>query len=423
LPGPPHNHTDEDDAKVACNSNDAYAVLCDQLAQRGVDVDDVKAKLKTQQIETPSWAYADGGTRFKTFKQPGAAVTYDEKFADAAQVHKFTGICPSVAVHVLWDFAGVEIADVKACAESLGIRVGAINPTVFEQDEYMYGSIAHPRAEVRQKAVDHMLESVDIGRQVGSNFLSLWFADGTNYPGMDDFVERKHRVQECLNTVYAAMPDSMIMGIEYKLFEPAFYHTDIADWGMALKFAERCGPNAKVLVDLGHHPRTVNIEHIVANLIDEGRLAGFHFNNARYADDDLTFGSVNPYEGFLIYNELVKAEAADPALDIAYMIDQSHNVKPKIEAMIQTVEHIQYTYAKALCVDRKRLEQAQSELNIVDCENVLTQAFFTDVRPLIHAVREEMGLDPEPLKAYRESGYQAKIAQERGIRSGGGGLG
>lgn len=408
---------------MACNNDQAYQVLCDQLAHRGIDVDDVKARLKAQQIETPSWAYADGGTRFKVFKQPGAAVTYQEKFADAAQVHKFTGICPRVAVHVLWDFADVAITDVTACAESLGVQVGAINPTVFEQDEYLYGSIAHPCPKVRQKAVDHMLESVEIGRQVDSDFLSLWFADGTNYPGMDDFVARKHRVQECLETVYAAMPESMVMGIEYKCFEPAFYHTDIADWGMALKFSERCGPNAKVLVDLGHHPRTVNIEHIVANLIDEGRLAGFHFNNARYADDDLTFGSVNPYEGFLIYNELVKAEAADSSLNIAYMIDQSHNVKPKIEAMIQTVEHIQYTYAKALCVDRNRLAQAQSELNIVDCENVMTQAFFTDVRPLIHAVREEMGLNPEPLKAYRESGYQAKIAGERGIRDGGGGLG
>ena len=401
----------------------AYDLLCEQLAQRGIDVEDLKAKLKAQRIETPSWAYADGGTRFKVFQQPGAAVTIQEKLSDAAQVHKATGICPKVAVHVLWDFVDVTIDEVVAYAQSVGVQIGAINPTVFEQDEYLYGSIAHPDAKVRQKAVEHMLDSVEIGRKVGSDFLSLWFADGTNYAGMDDFVDRKHRVEDCLKTVYDSMPENMTMGIEYKLFEPGFYHTDIADWGMACKFAEKCGPRAKALVDLGHHARGTNIEHIVSFLIDEGRLGGFHFNNARYADDDLTFGSVNPYEGFLIYNELVKAEDKDPELKIAYMIDQSHNVKPKVEAMIQTVEHIQYTYAKALCVDRQRLTQAQAEMNIVDCENAITQAFFTDVRPLLHVVREEMGLAPEPLSAFRQSGYAETAAQQRGIRSGGGGLG
>jgi L-rhamnose isomerase/sugar isomerase len=401
----------------------AYALLCDLLADRGVDAEAVKAKLKAQRIETPSWAYADGGTRFKVFKQPGAAVTIQEKLADAAQVHKLTGICPKVAVHVLWDFVGVEVAEVMECAASVGVQIGAINPTLFEQDEYLFGSIAHPDPKVRRKTVSHILDSIEIGRQTGSDFLSLWFGDGTNYPGMDDIVARKHRVEECLKTAYDAMPEGMVMGIEYKMFEPGFYHTDIGDWGMARAFAEKCGERAKVLVDLGHHARATNIEHIVAFLIDEGRLGGFHFNNARYADDDLTFGSVNPYEGFLIYNELVKAEAADPGLKLAYMIDQCHGEKPKIEGMIQTVEHIQYTYAKALCLDRGRLAQAQAELDIVGAENVMQQAFFTDVRPLLHVVREEMGLPPEPLKAYRESGYQAKIAAERGIRSGGGGLG
>ena len=401
----------------------AYNVLCDQLAERGVDVEAVKAKLKAQRIETPSWAYADGGTRFKTFRQAGAAVTIQEKLADAAEVHRVTGICPKVAVHVLWDFADVEVEQVAEQARSLGVEVGAINPTLFEQDEYLYGSIAHPDAAVREKAVGHMLDSIEIGRAVGSDFLSLWFADGTNYPGMDDFRVRKARVEECLKTAYDAMPPGMIMGIEYKMFEPGFYHTDIGDWGMACKFAEKCGERAQVLVDLGHHARATNIEHIVAFLIDEGRLGGFHLNNARYADDDLTFGSVNPYEGFLIYNELVKAEAADPDLKIAYMIDQCHGEKPKIEAMIQTVEHIQYTYAKALCVPREQLAHAQAERDIVTCENILQQAFFADVRPLLHVAREEMGLPASPLAAFRESGYQEKIAQERGIRSGGGGLG
>lgn len=405
------------------NLKDAYKLLCDQLADRNVDVEAVKACLKAQVIETPSWAYADGGTRFKVFKQAGAAASIQEKLQDAAEVHKLTGVCPRVAVHVLWDFVDADPLEAKGYAESLGVKIGAINPTLFEQDEYKLGSACHPCPKVRQKTIQHMLDSVEIGKQVGSDFLSLWFADGTNYPGMDDLLERKHRMEEALQTVYKAMPANMVMGIEYKMFEPAFYHTDIADWGMACKFGEKCGPNAKVLVDLGHHARATNIEHIVAFLIDEGRLAGFHFNNARYADDDLTFGSVNPYEGFLIYNELVKAEAKDPNLHIAYMIDQSHNVKPKIEAMIQTVESIQFTYAKALCIDRKALAEAQRKGDIVGAENTMQQAFFLDVRPLVHVVREEMGVPTEPLKAYRESGYQQKIESERGIRSGGGGLG
>lgn len=401
----------------------AYALLCEQLAERGVDPEDVKAKLKAQHIETPSWAFADGGTRFKVFRQPGAAVTIFEKIADAAQVHGMTGVCPTVAVHVLWDFVGASVQEVMDFAASQGVRLGAVNPTLFEQDEYLFGSVANPDPLVRAKATRHLLDSIEIAKQIGSDLLSVWLGDGTNYPGMDDFVARKHRMLDCLRTVYEAMPPNMTMALEYKMFEPGFYHTDIADWGMACKLCDRLGERAKVLVDLGHHARATNIEHIVAFLIDEGRLAGFHFNNARYADDDLTFGSVNPYEGFLIYNELVKAEAADPNLKLAYMIDQCHGEKPKIEAMIQTVEHIQYTYAKALCVDRARLAQAQAERNIIDAENTLQQAFFTDVRPLLHVAREEMGVPVEPLKAYRESGYQAKIVAERGVRSGGGGLG
>ncbi len=404
---------------MSCDTKQAYDLLCAELARRGVDVEHVKALLKAQRIETPSWAYADSGTRFNVFRQAGAALTIREKLQDAAEVHRLTGICPKVAVHILWDFVDVAVAQVMAWAAEAGVAIGAINPTLFEQDEYMYGSIAHPDPKVRQKTVDHLLESIDIGRQTGSDFLSLWFADGTSYPGMDDFVDRKHRVEDCLKTAYDAMPANMTMGIEYKAFEPTFYHTDIADWGMACKFGEKCGPRAKALVDLGHHLRTTNIEHLVAFLIDEGRLAGFHFNNARYADDDLTFGSVNPYEGFLIYCQLVQAEAADPDLKIAYMIDQSHNEKPKIEAMIQTVEHIQFTYAKALCLDRERLARAQAEMNIVDAENLMQQAFFTDVRPLVHMVREELGVPAHPLQAYRDSGYQARIAAERGIRSGG----
>jgi len=400
----------------------AYELLAAGLTDRGVDVEQIKGLLKAQRIETPSWGYADSGTRFNVFKQPGAALTIQEKLDDAAQVHKFTGVTPTVAVHVAWDFvAGVDPQEVVKYAQSRGVQVGAINPTMFQEQFYLNGAIANADPKVRRHVVDHMLHSVDIGRQVGSEVLSLWFADGTNYPGQGDFVRRKHWVTECLQEVYAAMPPAMRMMVEYKLFEPGFYHTDIADWGMAYVFCRQCGPQAQVLVDLGHHARAVNIEHIVAFLLDEGCLGGFHFNDARYADDDLTTGSVNPYQVFLIYCELVKA--AEQAQNVAYMIDQSHGEKPKIEAMIQSVCSIQTAYAKALLVDYAALTQAQAEGNIVDGENILVAAFNTDVEPLLRQVREEMGLAPDPLAAYRASGYQQKIDGERGFREGGGGLG
>lgn len=403
------------------NSNAAYDVLAAQLTDRGVDVAAVVAKLKAQHIETPSWGYGDSGTRFKTFRQAGAAGNIQQKLEDAAMVHKLTGVCPTVAVHVLWDFPGGEVGDVPAYAESLGVKIGAINPTLFTEEFYLNGSFTNPDPKVRRHVTDHMLDSVAIGQEVGSDILSLWFADGTNYPGQGDFRTRKAWVTECLQEVYNALPPSMRMLIEYKLFEPGFYHTDIADWGMAYVLCEKFGPQAEVLVDLGHHARSVNIEHIVAFLLDEGRLGGFHFNDARYADDDLTTGSVNPYQVFLIYCELVKG--AELAQNVAYMIDQSHGEKPKLEAMIQTVNSIQTAYAKALCVDYAALTAAQTAGNIVDGENLLIQAFNTDVSPLLARAREEMGLEPCPLKAYRASGYQEKIAAERGIGARGGGLG
>ena len=400
----------------------AYDVLSEAIAARGGDISAVRAALKAQAIETPSWGYADSGTRFGTFRQPGAAATIEEKIDDAAATHRFTGVAPSMAVHVLWDFefkgtptAG-DLQPVLDYAAAQGIKIGAINPNCFQDQDYKLGAIANPCPKIRQKAIRHMLDSIEIGKLVGSDILSLWFIDGTSYPGQDDFIARKRRVEETLQTVYNAMPPSMRMLIEYKLFEPAFYHTDIADWGGAFVFANKCGPRAEVLVDLGHHARTVNIEHIVAFLLDEGKLGGFHFNNARYADDDLTTGSVNPYEVFLIYNELVKAESGPNPPNIAYMVDQSHNEKLKIEAMIQTIVNIQTAYAKALCIDRATRAAAQAEGDIVGAENVLIQAFNTDVTPLLASVREEMGLAPDPLVAYRASGYQQKIEAERGAR-------
>jgi L-rhamnose isomerase / sugar isomerase len=410
---------------MAGNQEQAYNLLAERLHARGVDADAVGAALRRQAIETPSWGYADSGTRFGVFAQPGAAVTIQEKLADAAQVHRHTGIAPQVAAHVLWDFPDAAAVEaVPALAEQLGVRIGSINPNVFQDREYWMGSFGNRDPEVRRKAIRHCLESVEIGRRLDSGVLSLWFADGTDYPGQSDIRARKRWFEESLAEVYQAMPPSMTMLVEYKPFEPGLYHTDIADWGMSYVFGRKLGDRARVLVDLGHHLPGTNIEHVVAFLLDERLLGGFHFNNRKYADDDLMVGSINPYEFFLIYNELVKEELeprGNPAVE--YMVDQGFNTKKKIPGMIQTVLMIQTTYAKALCVDRRTLAEAAANEDVVRAEQCLLDAFNTDVEPLLRRARAEMGVPEEPLRAYLESGYQEKIERERGIRAGAGGLG
>ena len=399
----------------------AYRLLANQLADRGVDVEGVKAALKAQRIETPSWGYADSGTRFKVFPQPGAARTAFEKIADAAQVHKFTGICPSVALHIPWDKVD-DYAELNAYAHSLGLSLGAINPNLFQDDAYKLGSLASPFEAVRQKAIAHVLDCVAIAKQTGSTVISLWLADGTNFPGQDNIRARKQRLEASLRSIYEQMPPTQRLLIEYKFFEPAFYLTDLPDWGTAYAMCLKLGERAQVLVDLGHHPQGTNIEQIVAFLIDEGRLGGFHLNDRKYADDDLTVGCINPYQLFLIYNELVDGRL-DPAvnMDVAYMIDQSSNLKPKVEDMLQSVLRAQEAYAKALLVDRTALRQAQERGDIVAAEEVLLAAYNTDVRPLLAQVRVEMGREPDPIAAYRASGYFERIAAERGTAGGGSG--
>jgi L-rhamnose isomerase/sugar isomerase len=289
-----------------------------------------------------------------------------------------------------------------------------VNPTLFERDEYKFGSIANPDPKVREQAVRHMLDSIRIMREVGSRILSVWAADGTNHPGQDDFRARKHRITESLRRAHRELDAGMRMLVEYKFFEPAFYSTDIADWGQAYVFCKACGPRARVLVDLGHHPQGTNIEQIVAFLIDEGMLGGFHFNCRKYADDDLTVGSLNPYELFLIFHELVSAARGGGIYEVPYMIDQSHNVEPKIEAMIQSVMNLQEAYAKALLVDRAGLARAQKRGDVLEAERVLRRAFAADVTAVLAEMRKEMGLDPDPCAAYRRSGYQRRIEEERG---------
>lgn len=390
-----------------------YEILRDMLEEEGIDVDDVEKKLKSFKVETPSWGYGDSGTRFYVFKQKGAARNVKEKLQDAAIVHKLTGICPTVALHIPWDMYD-DWDELLRYAESLGVRPGAINPNLFQDDDYKFGSLTHPDKRVREKAIRHILDCIEIAKKLGSMDISLWLADGTNHPGQDDFRLRKHRLEESLKEVYSHLEPNMRLLIEYKFFEPAFYHTDIPDWGTAIILSKKLGDKAYVLVDLGHHPLGTNIEQIVAILLDEGKLGGFHFNNKKYADDDLTTGSINPYELFLIFSELVSAEQDGLKMNIAYMIDESHNLKNKIEEMIQSVENIFRTYAKALIVNRKVLRKYQEEQDIVMAENTLVKAFETDVMPLIYKVREEMGVPLDPLKAFRESGYMEKVIKERG---------
>jgi L-rhamnose isomerase/sugar isomerase len=408
----------------------AYEVLIEDLTQRGIDVDQVKAALKQQHIETPSWGYANSGTRFKAFAWPGAATTTQEKLADAAMVHKMTGIAPTVAVHIPWDRPkDDDYAGMNQYALEQGIRIGAVNPNVFQDNEYKLGSLGNPNSGVQERALDHLLECCELMTKFNSDVLSLWFADGTNYAGQDSLRARKRRFEAGLEIVYKHLPTkNSRMLIEYKFFEPAFYSTDIPDWGTAYAWCLKLGPQAQVLVDLGHHAPGVNIEQIVTFLLDEGRLGGFHFNNRKYADDDLIVGSTNPYELFLIYNEIVDAAqgsdepAKTTAQKIAYMIDQCHNIEGKMAAMIYSVLNCQEAYAKALLVSRKQLAEAQAAGNILAAHQILADAYRTDVRPLLAQVRQELGVPTDPIAAYWASGYEEKIRQERGLSATSGGF-
>ena len=398
----------------------AYAILAEQLNEQGIDVAAVEAALKTQHIETPSWGYANSGTRFKTFAWPGAARTTREKLDDAATVHRFTGIAPTVALHIPWDKPeDGDYGAVRQQAEARGIGIGAINPNVFQDEPYRLGSLGNPGAGTRELALDHILECCEIMTQTGSDLLSLWFADGTNYAGQDSLRQRKRRFEDGLRQVYAHLPAKSRMLVEYKFFEPAFYSTDIPDWGTAYSLCLKLGPQAQVLVDLGHHAPGVNIEQIVAGLLDDGRLGGFHFNNRKYADDDLIVGSVNPYELFLIFAVLV--EAGEAARDVAYMIDQSHMIEGKVAPMIASVINCQEAYAKALIVPRRQLSEAQAAGEVLGAHEIITDAFRTDVRPLLAKVRDELGVPADPLAAYRSSGYEEQIARARGTSQAAGG--
>ncbi len=372
----------------------------------------VKNALRAHRIETPSWAFGNTGTRFKVFPQPGVPRTPQEKVADAAQVHAFTGVAPSVAVHIPWDKVD-DYAGLAAYAKEHGIRIGTVNANVFQDNDYRLGSVANPDPRIRRKAVDHLMECVDIMDATGSADLKLWFADGTNYPGQDDITARQDRLAEALQAVYQRLAPVQRMLLEYKLFEPSFYTTDVPDWGTSLLHCVALGPQAAVVVDTGHHAPGVNIEFIVAILLRAGRLGGFDFNSRFYADDDLMVGAADPFQLFRILHEVVRADALRPEAGVAFMLDQCHNIEPKIPAQIRSVMNVQEATAKALLIDTGALAAAQQAGDVLGANAVLMDAYNTDVRPLLAGLREEMGLDPDPVAAYLRSGYPEKIVAGR----------
>lgn len=376
--------------------------------------------LEAFRIEIPSWGFANTGTRFGKFLQPAAATTTEEKFSDAAEVHRLTGICPTIALHVLWDFPSglASTKEITVLSTRYGIQAGSINPNLFQDQIYKFGSFGNPDASVRKLALGHTKDSIEIAQRLHSRDISLWFADGSNYPGTANIRRRKAWFEDGLREAHSHLSPDQRLLIEYKPFEPAFYHTDIADWGMAMHLARTAGPQAKVLVDTGHHYHSQNIEQIVAWLLSEQMLGGFHFNDRRYADDDLTVGSIDPYQVFRIFHEILFYEwENNTQADIAYMIDQSHNLKGKIEETIQAVTIAQQLFAKAALVDHEALSQAQDCCDLIGAESLLQDAFNIDVRPIIQDWRDSKGLPRDPLKAFLESGYMERITKERSARN------
>ena len=373
--------------------------------------------LDSFQIEIPSWGFANTGTRFGKFLQPAAASTLEEKFSDAGQVHKLTGVTPTLALHVLWDLPN-GIADAEAVhglERRYGVTSGSINPNLFQDQDFKFGSLCNPSAEIRERAIAHMLESVAIARKLSSRDVSLWLPDGSNYPGTQSIRKRIAWLEEALTRTHDALGPNQRLLIEYKPFEPAFYHTDIADWGMSAHLSRAAGPKARVLVDTGHHYATQNIEQIVAWLLHIDLLGGFHFNDRRYADDDLTLGSIDPYQIFRIFHE-IHLSGREGLGQIAFMIDQSHNLKGKMEAAVQTVAAAQELWLKAALVDREQLAILQDRCELVAAEELFRSAFWQDVRPLVKEWRGARGLPENPLAALAESGYVQRISAERGAR-------
>ena len=395
-----------------------FEVLSNQLTDSGLDVDALLDRLKSQVVELPSWAVGNSGTRFGVFREDSAARHVWDKIDDCAEIQKHVGICPVMASHVSWDVTeDGAYAPVREYAAEKGLQIGAVHPNTFMGQQYKLGSICSPIDEVREATIDHFVDCVRITREMGSKIIGIWLADGTNYPGQDSLRGRKQRMYEGLRALYDAMDDDMILAVEYKFYEPGFYTTDLMDWGVSFMMCQRLGDRAKVLVDVGHHAQAVNIEHIVALLLDEDKLGGFHLNSRKYGDDDLMAGAINPLELFLIYDQIEDARqdtaTRSAAESITYMLDQSHNVEPSIEGIIQSLMNTQTAYAKSLLVQRARLLDAQLAGDVILANRLIMEAYETDVQPLLKKMRADSGRHPDPVIAYRESGYYEKITEER----------
>jgi L-rhamnose isomerase/sugar isomerase len=395
-----------------------YTELAARLERDGLVAETLVDAILEFEVALPSWALATGGTRFGRFPGPGEPRTLLEKMEDAALVHRLTAAAPRISLHIPWD-EPTDIDAVRADAARLGLGFDAVNSNTFQDQpgqalSYKLGSFSNPSAAVRRQAVEHHLHVIEIGKALGSEAITVWLADGSNYPGQMSLRGSFERVRECLHEVYAAMPQSWRLFTEHKPYEPAFYATIVQDWGSSLLLAQSLGERAQCLVDLGHHLPNTNIELVVARLIGEGRLGGFHFNDSKYGDDDLTSGSIKPYVLFLIFHELVLAKRERlPGFDPAYMIDQSHNLKDPIEAMLQTVDQLQQAYAKACLVNVVTLAEHQASGDVMMAERTLKRAYETDVRPLVAEARRRRGGALDPVAVFRSSGYRAQKIAER----------
>ena len=375
-------------------------------------INTISKQLEDQVIEVPSWAYGNSGTRFRVFGTPGTPRTIQEKLADAAQVNKFTGLSPKVALHYPWDKVD-DWSALKAYAADLGVELGTVNSNTFQDEAYKFGSLAHNDPKVRQMAIDHHLECIEIMTEIGSQDLKIWLADGTNYPGQGDIRRRQDWLADSLAKIYSQLGAEQRLVLEYKFFEPAFYHMDVPDWGTSYAHVNALGERALVCLDTGHHAPGTNIEFIVAQLLRLGKLGSFDFNSRFYADDDLVVGAADPFQLFRILWEVRRGGGFDPATGVAFMLDQCHNIEDKVPGQIRSVLNVQEMTARALLVDADALQAAQDSNDVLGAHAIMMDAFYTDVRPMLAEWRESRGYAPDPMKAFAESGYLAKIAEER----------